>query len=155
MNGNLSKQGNDYDNGTHGEFLAKDKQFLPFVPYPDYTTPSFYPENKKLINCHGFELFGAEEKKEVNDVLETGIYMRYGFDGPRKGIWKAKELEQAALRKFNVKYAQLTSSGHYCSPTAMAALAIGAGDEVIAAYFHFVASFEARAFRWRNSRAGR
>ena len=43
----------------------------------------------------GFELWGAEERKEVNDVLETGILMRYGFDGPRKGIWKSKELEEA------------------------------------------------------------
>ena len=45
----------------------------------------------------GYEFFGAEERKEVNDVLETGILMRYGFDGPRKGIWKAKELEQEPL----------------------------------------------------------
>jgi 8-amino-3,8-dideoxy-alpha-D-manno-octulosonate transaminase len=28
----------------------------------------------------GFELWGAEERKEVNDVLETGVLMRYGFD---------------------------------------------------------------------------
>ncbi len=91
----------------------------------------------------GFELFGAEEKKEVNDVLETGIYMRYGFDGPRKGIWKAKELEQALCERFNVKYAQLTSSGTTALTTAMAALGIGAGDEVIMPTFTFVASFEA------------
>ena len=43
----------------------------------------------------GYETWGAEERKELNDVLETGILMRYGFDGPRKNIWKAKELEQA------------------------------------------------------------
>jgi len=41
----------------------------------------------------GFEFFGDEERKELNDVLETGILMRYGFDGARKGHWKAKELE--------------------------------------------------------------
>ncbi|AWO02267.1 L-glutamine--2-deoxy-scyllo-inosose aminotransferase KanB [Chitinophaga alhagiae] len=91
----------------------------------------------------GFELFGEEEKKEVNDVLETGIYMRYGFDGPRKGIWKAKELEQALCERFNVQYAQLTSSGTTALTTAMAALGIGAGDEVIMPTFTFVASFEA------------
>ncbi|WP_343700547.1 DegT/DnrJ/EryC1/StrS family aminotransferase [Chitinophaga sp.] len=91
----------------------------------------------------GFELFGEEEKKEVNDVLETGIYMRYGFDGPRKGIWKAKELEQALRERFNVQYAQLTSSGTTALTTAMAALGIGAGDEVIMPTFTFVASFEA------------
>ncbi|WP_298709592.1 DegT/DnrJ/EryC1/StrS aminotransferase family protein [Chitinophaga sp.] len=91
----------------------------------------------------GFELFGAEERKEVNDVLETGIYMRYGFDGPRKGIWKAKELEQALCERFNVEYAQLTSSGTTALTTAMAALGLGAGDEIIMPTFTFVASFEA------------
>ena len=91
----------------------------------------------------GFELFGAEERKEVNDVLETGILMRYGFDGPRKGIWKAQELEKAITEVFGCKYAQLTSSGTAALTTAMAALHIGAGDEVIMPSFTFVASFEA------------
>ena len=49
----------------------------------------------------GYELFGEEERKEVNEVLETGILMRYGFDGPRKGAWKAKELEKP-LQKYSV-----------------------------------------------------
>ncbi|MBL7738770.1 MAG: DegT/DnrJ/EryC1/StrS family aminotransferase [Chitinophagaceae bacterium] len=91
----------------------------------------------------GFEFWGAEERKEVNDVLETGILMRYGFDGPRKGIWKAKELEEAICKTFGSKYAQLTSSGTSALTTAMAALGIGAGDEVIMPAFTFVASFEA------------
>ena len=91
----------------------------------------------------GFELFGAEERKEVNDVLETGILMRYGFDGPRKGIWKAKELEKAIQETFGCKYAQLTSSGTAALSTAFAALGVGTGDEVIMPSFTFVASFEA------------
>ena len=91
----------------------------------------------------GFELWGAEERKEVNDVLETGILMRYGFDGPRKGIWKSKELENAICETFGAKYAQLTSSGTSALTTAMAALGIGAGDEIIMPSFTFVASFEA------------
>lgn len=91
----------------------------------------------------GFEFFGDEEKKEVNDVLETGILMRYGFDGPRKGIWKSKELEQAICKRFGSEFAQLTSSGTAALTTAMAALGIGAGDEVIMPAFTFVASFEA------------
>lgn len=91
----------------------------------------------------GYELFGAEERKEVNDVLETGILMRYGFDGPRKGIWKARELEQEICRRFDVREAQLVSSGTAALSTAMAALGIGAGDEVILPTFTFVASFEA------------
>ena len=91
----------------------------------------------------GFEFFGEEERKEVNDVLETGILMRYGFDGPRKGIWKSKELEAAICKTFGTGYAQLTSSGTAALTTAMAALGIGAGDEVIMPAFTFVASFEA------------
>ncbi len=91
----------------------------------------------------GFELWSDAERKEVNDVLETGILMRYGFDGPRKGIWKAKELEEAICNKFGSKYAQLTSSGTAALTTAMAALGIGAGDEIIMPTFTFVASFEA------------
>lgn len=91
----------------------------------------------------GFELFGEEERKEVNEVLNTGILMRYGFDAPRKGIWKSKELEAAICSTFGTKHAQLTSSGTAALTTAMAALGIGTGDEVIMPAFTFVASFEA------------
>ncbi len=90
----------------------------------------------------GFELFGLEERKEVNDVLETGILMRYGFDGPRKGIWKSKELEAEICKKLSCGYAQLVSSGTAALTAAYAALGIGAGDEVIMPVFTFVASFE-------------
>ncbi len=91
----------------------------------------------------GFELFGVEERSEVNDVLETGILMRYGFDGPRKAVWKSKELEEAVCSTFGSKYAQLVSSGTAALTTAMAALGIGYGDEIILPSFTFVASFEA------------
>jgi len=91
----------------------------------------------------GFELWSDEERKEVNEVLETGILMRYGFDAARKGKWKAKELEEAICTRFGSKYAQLTSSGTSALTTALAALGVGAGDEVIMPSFTFVASFEA------------
>ena len=91
----------------------------------------------------GFELFGDEERKEVNDVLQTGVLMRYGFDAQRQGIWKAKELEQEICSTFGAKHAQLVSSGTAALTTAMTALGIGAGDEIIMPSFTFVASFEA------------
>jgi len=91
----------------------------------------------------GYELWSDKERKEVNDVLETGILMRYGFDGPRKGIWKSKELEAAICETFGSKYAQLTSSGTAALTTALSALGVGYGDEVITPAFTFVASFEA------------
>ncbi len=91
----------------------------------------------------GFEFFGEEERKQIDDVMNTGILMRYGFDAQRKGNWKAKELEQKITGTFGCKYAQLTSSGTSALTTAMAALGIGFGDEVIMPAFTFVASFEA------------
>ncbi len=36
----------------------------------------------------GAELFGKEKFKEVMDVMETGILMKYGFDKERKGVFK-------------------------------------------------------------------
>ena len=91
----------------------------------------------------GFEYFGEEERKQVNDVLDTGILMRYGFDLARKGTWKAKELEDAICHTFGCKHAQLVSSGTAALSTALSALGIGYGDEVIMPSFTFVASFEA------------
>lgn len=91
----------------------------------------------------GYEMFGDEERKEVNEVLETGILMRYGFDGARKGKWKAKELEEEINKKFGSKHAQLVCNGTAALTTAFAALGVGYGDEVIMPSFTFVASFEA------------
>lgn len=90
----------------------------------------------------GFEMFSDLERKEVNDVLESGVLMRYGFDGARNGHWKAKELEQELQSRLNVEYAQLTSSGTTALNVALAVLGVGAGDEVIMPTFTFVASFE-------------
>jgi 8-amino-3,8-dideoxy-alpha-D-manno-octulosonate transaminase len=91
----------------------------------------------------GFELFGELERKEVNDVLDNGVLMRYGFDGMRNGHWKAKELEAELQNAFKTKYAQLVSSGTAAVSVALAAAGVGAGDEVIMPTFTFVASFEA------------
>ena len=91
----------------------------------------------------GYEKFGEEERKQVNEVLETGVMMRYGFDGVRKGRWKAKELEEEINKTFGSKYSQLVSSGTAALTTALASLGVGYGDEVIMPCFTFVASFEA------------
>ena len=90
----------------------------------------------------GYELWGDDERREVMEVLETGILMRYGFDGARRGRWKAKELEAELCRALGARHAHLVSSGTAALTTAMAALGVGAGDEVIMPTFTFVASFE-------------
>ncbi|WP_147676753.1 DegT/DnrJ/EryC1/StrS family aminotransferase [Algibacter pacificus] len=91
----------------------------------------------------GFELFGELEKQEVNDVLDNGVLMRYGFDGMRNGHWKAKALESELKNAFQSKHVQLVSSGTAAVSVALASAGVGAGDEVIMPTFTFVASFEA------------
>lgn len=90
----------------------------------------------------GTELFGAEERKEVNDVLETGILFRYNHDAQRQGHWKTRDFEKALADYNGVKYAHTCSSGSTAVAVAMAACGIGAGDEVIVPPFTYVASVE-------------
>ena len=59
----------------------------------------------------GFELFGDKERKHVQDVLDSGVLMRYGFDGMRKGHWKAIALEKALAERMQVNHVQLVGSG--------------------------------------------
>jgi 8-amino-3,8-dideoxy-alpha-D-manno-octulosonate transaminase len=59
----------------------------------------------------GTELFGIEERKEVNDVLETGILFRYNHDAQRNNIWKAREFEAEVKKITGAKYAHAVSSG--------------------------------------------
>jgi 8-amino-3,8-dideoxy-alpha-D-manno-octulosonate transaminase len=91
----------------------------------------------------GTELFGAEEKKEIMDVLETGILFRYNHDKQRNGHWKAKSFENDLAQYHGVRYAHLTSSGTTADNLALACCGIGAGDEVIVPPFTFIAPVEA------------
>ncbi|MDC6364860.1 MULTISPECIES: DegT/DnrJ/EryC1/StrS family aminotransferase [Flavobacteriaceae] len=90
----------------------------------------------------GFELFGDQERKQVQDVLDSGVLMRYGFDGARNGHWKTKELEAALASKMQSQYTHVVSSGTAALTVALASAGVGAGDEVIMPTFTFVASFE-------------
>lgn len=94
----------------------------------------------------GTELFGAEERKEVNDVLETGMLFRYNHDAQRNGIWKAREFEAEVRKITGAKYAHAVSNGSAAIAIALASAGIGAGDEVICPPFTFIASVEAVLF---------
>lgn len=94
----------------------------------------------------GTELFGSEERKEVNDVLETGILFRYNHQGQRNNIWKAREFEDEVKKLTGAKYAHAVSSGSTAVACALAAAGVGAGDEVIVPPFTFIASIEAVLF---------
>ena len=90
----------------------------------------------------GFEVFGEEEKKEISDVLETGILFRYGFEGERRGIWKVAEFERRFADMCGASYALAVSSGSAALRVALAALGISPGDEVITQGFTFIATWE-------------
>lgn len=91
----------------------------------------------------GFEIFGEEERKEVQDVMDTGVLFRYGFDAARNGHYKAKEFEEALSRRLHVGYSHLCSSGTAALSIALAACGVGAGDEVVVPPFTFIATIEA------------
>lgn len=94
----------------------------------------------------GTELFGNEERKEINDVLETGILFRFNHEQQRNGIWKARDFEAEVRKITGAKYAHAVSSGSTAIATALAASGIGTGDEVIVPPFTYIATIEAVLF---------
>lgn len=91
----------------------------------------------------GMEVFGAEERKEVMEVLETGALFRYGHENIRKDRWKVREFEQEVMSFTGAKYAHAVSSGSTAVNAIMAAAGVGHGDHVIVTPFTFVAPIEA------------
>ena len=94
----------------------------------------------------GTEFFGKEEKKEVNDVMETGCLFRFNHDELRQGMWKAREMEAEVCAFTGAKFAHAVSSGSTAVSTALAAAGIGHGDEVIVPPFTYIATIEAVLF---------
>src|SRR5690625_1275261 len=91
----------------------------------------------------GFEFFDQNEIKHINDVMNSGILMRYNFDQMRNNHWKAKELEQAIAHKFKIDHVHLTSSGTTALTTASNALGIGACYKIIMPTSTSAPSYEA------------
>jgi 8-amino-3,8-dideoxy-alpha-D-manno-octulosonate transaminase len=91
----------------------------------------------------GFELFSNEERKEVQDVLDTGVLFRYNFEANRKNHWKAASFEKELCQKLDVGHCHLCSSGTAALNIALASCGIGAGHEVIIPPFTFLATIEA------------
>ncbi|MBU0483371.1 MAG: DegT/DnrJ/EryC1/StrS family aminotransferase [Proteobacteria bacterium] len=91
----------------------------------------------------GFEVFGEEEKKEIMEVLDTGVLFRYEFPEQRKGVYKVRSFEQKFAAYCGAGYAQAVTSGTVALKVALAVLGVGPGDEVITQGFTFVATWEA------------
>jgi 8-amino-3,8-dideoxy-alpha-D-manno-octulosonate transaminase len=91
----------------------------------------------------GFEIFGEEEKKEIMDVLDTGVLFRYEFNEQRNGVFKVREFEEKFAQYCGSSQAQAVTSGTAALKVALMALGVGPGDEVITQGFTFVATWEA------------
>ena len=91
----------------------------------------------------GTELCGAEERKEIEDVLSTGIMFRFNHDAQRNNFWKAKDFEAEVKKITKAKHALAVSNGSAAIMAALAASGIGTGDEVICPPFTYIATIEA------------
>ena len=88
----------------------------------------------------GSYVFGEEEKKEILDVVEGGYLFRYGVEGVDGFRHKVASFEKEMAEKLDLKHVVATSSGTGSLLCCLAALGIGAGDEVIVPGYTFIAS---------------
>lgn len=92
----------------------------------------------------GFELIGAEERAEVDELFtKGGVLFRHSFDAIRHGIYKVRDFERAFAAAMGVPHALAVTSGTAALRVALAVLDLEPGDEVITQSFTFVATAEA------------
>ena len=92
----------------------------------------------------GYELIGAEEQYEINDIFKKGgVLFRQGFTHLRNDCFKVRDFEQAFAKLMSVPHALAVSSGTAALRVALAVLDLQPGDEVITQSFTFVATVEA------------
>lgn len=92
------------------------------------------------IGGPGSFVFGEEERKEVMDVLNGRFLFRYGDENTEGYVHKVVDFENELKNKMGINYAIATTSGTCSLLAALAALGIGAGDEVIVPGYTFIAS---------------
>jgi dTDP-4-amino-4,6-dideoxygalactose transaminase len=88
----------------------------------------------------GSYVLGEEEKKELLDVIENGSLFRYGVPGADGFQHKVASFEKEMADIIGIKHTVATSSGTGSLLCCLAALGIGAGDEVIVPGYTFIAS---------------
>ncbi len=94
----------------------------------------------------GSDLIGREEREAVLEVLEGGYLFRYG-DASSSGFkGKVWELERIFAQLCASPYAVAMNSGTSALLTALSALGIGPGDEVIVPGYTFIASITSVVF---------
>ena len=87
----------------------------------------------------GAELIGEEELREIQELFNREKVTLYRY-GPNN--YKTREFEKRFASYMGVKYAHAVSSGTAAIHSALAAIGIGKGDEVITTAWTFVAPIE-------------
>ena len=83
---------------------------------------------------------GEEEKREVLEVLEGGYLFRYGTEDDPSFKHKVIDFEREMQKMLGLEHVIATSSGTGSLQCCLAALGIGAGDEVIVPGYTFISS---------------
>jgi len=95
----------------------------------------------------GSYVFGEDEKKELLDVIEGGYLFRYGGEAEPGFQGKVFAFEQEMAKIHGLNHLFATSSGSGSLMCCIAALGIGAGDEVIVPGYTFIASISSILLR--------
>jgi dTDP-4-amino-4,6-dideoxygalactose transaminase len=94
----------------------------------------------------GMDIIGKEEKEALLEVIESGYLYRYGDLQNPKFKAKVWSLEQEFAKYTKASYALAVNSGTSALLTALWALKIGPGDEVIVPGYTFIASITSIIF---------
>jgi 8-amino-3,8-dideoxy-alpha-D-manno-octulosonate transaminase len=88
------------------------------------------PRVRPSADYYGPQFYGLEERKELMEVVESGCPFRWYGPGNQQPV-KVATFEKEFAQAMQSKYCLAVSSGTAALQTALAALQIGPGDEVI------------------------
>jgi len=91
----------------------------------------------------GAFLVGAEEKKHVAEVMESGYLSRYGSEDDPRFCRKVVTLEKRFAARSGTRYALAVNGGTGAIMASLVALGVGPGVEVLVPGYTFVASISA------------
>lgn len=91
----------------------------------------------------GAYLVGAEERKHVAEVMETGYLSRYGSEDDPRFRRKVVTLEKRFAERSGAHYALAVNGGTGAIMASLVALGVGSGVEVLVPGYTFVASISA------------
>ena len=91
-------------------------------------------------------LLGKEEKKAVNDVIDSGYLYRYGEFTNKNFKRNVFNLEKRFSKFIGNNYSVATVSGTMALVVALKALDVGPGDEVLVPGYTYIASFSSIVF---------